>query len=88
MLPERSLTGHRILPVAEPDLIPTAALPHAGQVVRSLLPACQGGRVLAAELDSQLYRDRLKIIKITVPLVSGAIGGVAPSTTFRFSKSG
>jgi hypothetical protein len=34
------LAGHRILPTEQPDLVPAAALPDAGQVLRSLLPAC------------------------------------------------
>jgi hypothetical protein len=33
------LAGHRILPTEQPDLVPTAALPDAGQVLRRLLPA-------------------------------------------------
>jgi hypothetical protein len=81
-----SLSRRRSRPAAEePDLLPTAALPDASQILRSLLPAChERQRKQRNWTVSWTVTSRRSSKKFIFPVQRWWPGTVKPST-FRFS---
>jgi len=80
--------GHRVLPTEEPHLVPAAPPPDAGDILRSLLPACHRGSVgsgIGQPAGHRLIEDRQERLFTLVRMV--ARGGIEPPT-FRFSGLG
>jgi hypothetical protein len=55
------LASHRIMPAEESHLVRATTLPDAGQVLRSLLPACHVGECKRQNWPTKLDNDRPKI---------------------------